>query len=372
LIENITYIKNKKKDFLKINNSIEIFGENGQYCKITPANDFIINITIDFEGIIGRQAFSYAYKETKYLEEISIARSMFAFEISKEDNPWKNYKIQFESFPYTVPDDPKDSPYIAYTDKEFLTPLKDSLEPVKHKLLDFIGDIMLLGKMPQGKFELYKPGHAFNRKIVDTLFNLDTSWDLNFEYFSKKIPEINLLKNYIENNIVHKNEDVLSHTKNVFKNTFEVIKKYNLKINDKEKKRFLLATFLHDYGKKETLVIQEDGTTSCKGHEVVSVKCILAESLLERFSFDDNDKKWILNFIKNHAEIHNVFVEDDHITNKNLDDFEKKCKDSFIENLIFGISDIKGTYFEIFNRDEYKRRINLLENKLKMIPDKIR
>jgi len=363
----IVHLEDKEKEFCKINEIIEIQGENGQCCKITPADDFIVDITIDFEGIIGRQSISYSHKQSEYLEEISAARSMFAFEISNGNNPWENHKIQFDSFPHTVPDDPKDSPYIAYTNTEFLTPLKDPLEPVKHKLLDFIGDIMLLGKTPHGRFELYKPGHALNREIVRTLFNLDTSWSLQFEYFSKKIPEISVLKNYVENNSVHKNEDVLTHTKNVFKNTVKIINRYNLKIDDKDKFIILLATFLHDYGKKETLITNEDGTTSCPDHEKVSADCIIKENLLERFNLTDDDKKRVLSFIRDHAEIHKIFAGGDSDTRENLEDFKIKYTLDYILHLIFGIADLKDSYFQFVNKSEYDHRIEFLNDELRVV-----
>jgi len=367
LSENILDIEYKPKEYYRINETIEIKGGKGQYCKITPCNDFIIDITVDFEGIIGKQSFSYSFKQNNYLNDIAYARSILIFEIKDIDNPWSDYKKHFDLFPHTLPKNPKESPYIAYTNKEFLTPLKDPLEPVRHKLLDFIGDLIFLGKIPQGRFEIYKPGHSFNRKIVETIFNLGNSHDLQFEYFLKKIPEIKKLEDYIENNIVHKNEDVFLHTKTVFKNVIDILEKHNIKIDNKKKLGLLLATFLHDYGKKETLSVKADGTTSCRGHEEASVECVVKEAFLDRFNLDDNDKKWILNFIKNHAEIHNVFVKEDHITNKNLNDFKNKYTEDYIQNLIFGVSDLKDSYFEVFNKEEYDRRINILESELKTI-----
>ncbi|MEQ1500518.1 MAG: UDP-3-O-acyl-N-acetylglucosamine deacetylase, partial [Parcubacteria group bacterium] len=212
LNENILEIKDQNKEYYKINKEIEIKGENGQYCMITPSDDFCIDITIDFDGVIGRQSFLYSFKKTDYLKDVAYARSILTFEIKDINNPWVDFNRHFDQFPYTLPENPRESPYISYTEKEFLTPLSDALEPVRHKLLDFIGDLIFLGKIPLGRFEVYKPGHAFNRKIVETIFFLGESHNLQFEYFFKKIPEINLLKDCVENNIVHK-EDVLTHTK---------------------------------------------------------------------------------------------------------------------------------------------------------------
>ena len=45
-------------------------------------------------------------------------------------------------------------------------------EFVKHKLLDVIGDLYLLGKPLLGAFEGYKSGHALNNKLARALFAL--------------------------------------------------------------------------------------------------------------------------------------------------------------------------------------------------------
>lgn len=364
LSKEIVSINHRHKEYYRVEKTIKIKGNNGQYCKITPCNDFKVNITIDFKGIIGKQFFSYSFRHSDYLNEIAPARSILIFEIKDIKSPWKNFKEQFKYFPCTLPDNPRESPYIAYTNKEFLTPLKDQLEPVKHKLLDFIGDITLLGKIPMGKFELNKPGHSFNRKIVSTIFNLAESYNLQFDYFLKKIPEIKTLEHYVENNKVHKNETVLEHTKKTFKNTLEIMRSYKLELDIQEKKRILLAVLLHDYGKKDVLCRGTKGITSCDNHEFISAKNIKKEGLLNRFNITDQSKNWILSFIKNHAKMHSLFVEDDNVTKKNLEEFKKDHPKDYIENLIFSIADIKETYLKISDKKEYDRRINILNRKL--------
>jgi len=367
LIKNMVDIESKNREYLSIDKNIEIKGNNGQYCKVTPSDDFYVDITIDFEGIIGKQFFSYSFKTTDYLREIAYARSILMFKIKDMEKPWVDFNKHFDLFPHTLSDNPKLSPYIAYSENEFITPLKDPLEPVRHKLLDFIGDLVFLGKIPKARFEIHKPGHAFNRKIVEMIFNLKSSYNLQFDYFLKKIPEINILKNYTENNVVHNNEDVLSHTKKVFKNVIEILNRKDVNIENEKKFRFILAIFLHDYGKKDTFITEEGKTTSCKDHENVSVDNIIKENFLSRFDIIDYNKKWILYFIKNHAEIHKVFTEDDPETNININNFKLEHSGDFVENLIFGIADLKDSYFKISNQKEYERRIKILEGELKNV-----
>ena len=51
-------------------------------------------------------------------------------------------------------------------------------EFVKHKLLDVIGDLYLLGKPLLGAFEGYKSGHALNNKLARALLRCEDAWEI--------------------------------------------------------------------------------------------------------------------------------------------------------------------------------------------------
>ena len=51
-------------------------------------------------------------------------------------------------------------------------------EFVKHKLLDAIGDLYLLGRPVIGSFEGYMSGHALNNKLARALLRVDDAWEL--------------------------------------------------------------------------------------------------------------------------------------------------------------------------------------------------
>ena len=51
-------------------------------------------------------------------------------------------------------------------------------EFVKHKLLDAIGDLSLLGKPILGEFDGYKSGHALNNKLARALLRCEDAWEL--------------------------------------------------------------------------------------------------------------------------------------------------------------------------------------------------
>jgi UDP-3-O-[3-hydroxymyristoyl] N-acetylglucosamine deacetylase len=49
-------------------------------------------------------------------------------------------------------------------------------EFVKHKILDAIGDLYLLGHSLIGEFSGYKSGHALNNKLLRTLIATQSAW----------------------------------------------------------------------------------------------------------------------------------------------------------------------------------------------------
>ena len=62
-------------------------------------------------------------------------------------------------------------PHLDATKLGYLSPLNYQNEPARHKLLDVIGDLSLLGMRLQGRIVAYKPGHTFNTQCVRRLRN---------------------------------------------------------------------------------------------------------------------------------------------------------------------------------------------------------
>ena len=51
-------------------------------------------------------------------------------------------------------------------------------EFVKHKILDAIGDLFLLGKNIIGAFHGVKSGHALNNQLLRTLLQQQDAWEI--------------------------------------------------------------------------------------------------------------------------------------------------------------------------------------------------
>ena len=63
-------------------------------------------------------------------------------------------------------------PHMDATKLGYLSPLNYPNEPARHKLLDLIGDMSLLGCRIQGRIIATRPGHTFNTQCCRQLRNL--------------------------------------------------------------------------------------------------------------------------------------------------------------------------------------------------------
>ena len=61
-------------------------------------------------------------------------------------------------------------------------------ECVKHKILDAIGDLYLLGHSLIGSFTGYKSGHALNNRLLRELLADETAWELISFEDEKELP----------------------------------------------------------------------------------------------------------------------------------------------------------------------------------------
>ena len=359
LRKNIITIEGVYREEIIIDRELLIIGDNESFCKITPEDKTIIDCEISFNNIIGKQKFEYIPSQHNYFKDISRSRSFLSYGIGK-DNVWRNNLTHKNVFAGVVKHHPKKGPFIAYDDRRYLMKLRYPLEPVKHKILDFIGDIAFVPQQIVARFELYKPGHKLNRDVVRILDEYIRNTYLSFDYFTNLIPEMNLLKECKENNFVHREGSVYEHTKIVFGNTLESISSNKIKMDLCDKKKFLTAVFLHDIGKLHTIKTDDSHNTTCHDHEKESVDYIIKLNLLDRLGLSSVDKEWVLRFIEKHSKMSALFDYSDKELESLFIIYSKNNKDTYLEELIFQHADLKDSYFKEYNNKEYSRRLNYL------------
>jgi UDP-3-O-[3-hydroxymyristoyl] N-acetylglucosamine deacetylase len=158
------------KKFIRVKKSIKI--EDGdKWAKFEPFEGFKVSFAIDFDHPIfakSPQEATVDFSTTSFVKEVSRARTFgFMHEVEalreaglalggSHDNA-----IVMDS--YSILNDDG----LRYED-----------EFVKHKILDAIGDLYLLGHQLVGAFSAYKSGHALNNKLLRALIAQPDAWEL--------------------------------------------------------------------------------------------------------------------------------------------------------------------------------------------------
>ena len=172
--------QNAEKDFYIIRHKIEVKDDNGSVITILPDEEFSITAMCSFESKFINSQFTTLDRMEKYVEEISSARTfVFVRDImpllqanlikgGDLDNAIVIYERQVEQEQL---DQLADHLKVARMDATKLgyiqhKPLQWENECTRHKLLDIIGDMALIGKPIKGRIIATRPGHTVNNKFA--------------------------------------------------------------------------------------------------------------------------------------------------------------------------------------------------------------
>ncbi len=123
---------------------------------VRPANRFSVEAHIDFGGAIGRHCFYYVESDQAFTSEISRSRT---FCLLKDVEMMHKQGLALGGSLDNA---------VVVGDDGILNPdgLRYNDEFVRHKILDFIGDLAMAGAPIVGQFVLHKPGHELNRRFL--------------------------------------------------------------------------------------------------------------------------------------------------------------------------------------------------------------
>ena len=176
------------KKFIRIKSSISVKRQD-KYAKLTPYDGFKINFGIEYAhplfNSVPTQA-SIDLNQTTYIREVSGART-YGF-ISDYEKLQKMNLARGSSLYNSVVIDESASRVLNETG------LRYQNEFVKHKILDAIGDLYLLGHGIIGEFTGFKSGHALNNELVKALLSRPDAW----EYISFNKDAIHIPRNCID------------------------------------------------------------------------------------------------------------------------------------------------------------------------------
>ena len=159
-------VQNKPKKFLVIEKPVSVSDGTGKAMFI-PSSEFKITYDIDFDhSVVGKQSYHMTFSPDIYEKYICPART-FGFLRDVEYLQAKGLALGGSLKNAVVLDDEK------IINKEGL---RFPDEFVKHKILDAIGDLFLLGMPIIGHFMAYKSGHKLNNLLLKELLAHEECW----------------------------------------------------------------------------------------------------------------------------------------------------------------------------------------------------
>ena len=157
------------KKFIRIKKMVEVI-EGDKWVRFEPYDGFKVSFSIDFSHPVfdgSSQSVTMDFAETSYIKEVSRART-FGFMQDVE-----NMRAQGLAMGGSLDN--------AIVMDEFRVLNQDGLryddEFVKHKVLDAIGDLYLLGHPVIGAFSGHKSGHALNNALLRRLLADAEAWE---------------------------------------------------------------------------------------------------------------------------------------------------------------------------------------------------
>jgi UDP-3-O-[3-hydroxymyristoyl] N-acetylglucosamine deacetylase len=174
--------QNRSKRFIRIKRPVHI-QDGEKWVRFDPYDGFKVSFTIDFDHPAFKESHQEAtvdFSTTSFVKEVSRART-FGFMRDIERLRENNLALGGSLDNAIVVDDYRvlNEDGLRYED-----------EFVKHKILDAVGDLYLLGHSLIGSFSGYKSGHALNNQLLRTLIADLRAWDVvTFEDEHQQAPQ---------------------------------------------------------------------------------------------------------------------------------------------------------------------------------------
>ncbi|MDC1382429.1 UDP-3-O-acyl-N-acetylglucosamine deacetylase [Candidatus Puniceispirillum sp.] len=156
-----------KRKYMIVTKPVEVRLECGAWARLEPAKKLQIDVEIEFEdSAIGAQKYSYTHRDGSFAAEIAYARTFCQL---RDVELMHNAGLALGGSLNNA---------IVVNNGEILNKggLRDEREFVKHKVLDCLGDLFLIGMPVKTKMTTFRPGHALSLQLVQTLLNDPTAY----------------------------------------------------------------------------------------------------------------------------------------------------------------------------------------------------
>lgn len=161
----------RRARYIRILKPIEV-QDGPKSAMLLPSDDngFQLDATIDFDSeAIGRQRKSILLTPRSFARELAFARTFgFYRDIKKLHSMGLGQGASMENA-------------IAVEDDKILNPegLRVEDEFIRHKILDAVGDLALVGHRLIGRYVSEQPGHSINNLLVREVLNRPDAWEFD-------------------------------------------------------------------------------------------------------------------------------------------------------------------------------------------------
>jgi len=157
------------KKFIRILKPVEVKSED-KWVKFEPYHGFRVDFSIDFKHPVfadRNRRVLVDFEETSFVKEVSRART---FGFMQDVETLRSQGLALGGSLDNA---------IVMDEYRVLNPdgLRYEDEFVKHKALDAIGDLYLLGRPLIGAFTAFKSGHALNNQLLRSLLEREDAWE---------------------------------------------------------------------------------------------------------------------------------------------------------------------------------------------------
>jgi UDP-3-O-[3-hydroxymyristoyl] N-acetylglucosamine deacetylase len=156
----------RPRKYLKILREVEM-REGNKFISVYPADSYSVSYSINFpHPLIGKETFQVELSNGSYLRKIAGART---FGSREDEKAMRNMGL--------IRGASKDNCIVLTRDGIENGPLRFPDEFVRHKVLDLVGDLALLGKPILGKIVADRAGHAMHTALVSRILRDKTLWE---------------------------------------------------------------------------------------------------------------------------------------------------------------------------------------------------
>jgi UDP-3-O-[3-hydroxymyristoyl] N-acetylglucosamine deacetylase len=156
----------RPRKYIKILRELEM-REGNKFISVYPADSYSVSYSINFpHPLIGKETFEVELSNGNYLRHLAPART---FGSRADEKAMRNMGL--------IRGASRENCIVLTRDGIENGPLRFTDEFVRHKVLDLVGDLALLGKPILGKIVADRAGHAMHTALVSRILRDKTLWE---------------------------------------------------------------------------------------------------------------------------------------------------------------------------------------------------